>query len=990
MKVIALLSGGKDSIYNLHHAILNGHEPVCVASLGPPPGQDELDSFMYQTVAHSGLATLSEALGLPFFSRPITGKPLNQSSEYGSRSTNRSGGGQDPQASRDADQGKDQDETEDLYRLLADVQRELPDVEGVACGAILSNYQRVRVEHVCTRLALTPIAYLWQRNQRDLLHEMVVSGQESVLVKVAGAGLGVEHLGRTLGQMEPILHRLNAMYETHICGEGGEYETFTLDSPIFKRRILLDETRTIISNPDPHSTVAHLYLSRLSLADKPDYPSGGVSEEMQSRLKELVKVEDVLGDIGQEVRDDVAAVWEREDAHGIALEGLELDDRQETELEEGRSGDVQTSTNDGWLYVSGISAFGKASSSSTPKTSEFSIEQEVEACFDALIAALASNDASLPQVTHLTLLLSESSMSLFPRLNKVYSTYFGTSPPTRACVAVRFPPGDPARIKMEAVATVRTDDVARGEADRTALHVQSLSYWGAANIGPYSQAVTTKNRCYIAGQIPLIPASLTLPSPPSFPLEVALSLQHVGRIVRAASEQRWRGWMEAGIGWIAETDSRAKWNKSVEAARAGWDSFNSIIDEDGHHKSTPPVLFVSAAQLPRSASVEWQVTWQTAQVPWTPDDDDATSESDTDNGRHPDVGKPTKRRRVETQEDVVLRSGKTGKAITWQCSPVNGLADSVVGILACSRDERERPAQLAKLGQIHSVKAFHRPGVPISRVRSIAEAFFPSSSGDPPVISFIGSKFIETKAGAGLHDVAFVVVAQVVQFPDVLIRGFSERFGGGGDSKLLLDQPPDRQPPDFLRFVELLRRCVNRLCMDLLQQGASGSIYDLPWVCFPENVSIKGRTTASSPYAYDEWCSIKPKNKVSATCGEQRVVAGPRVMEHMSSANHFNYSAGTERFIANERSWKYNEGSSNGRLHTVVIQQISPDLNLRLHNLPSSVLWRAWHNMSEPGEPFQSINYEISFELRPAPPPTTPLHYMPAQRPHGEIARVWS
>lgn len=36
MKVVGLLSGGKDSVYNLLHCIINNHEPVAVASVGPP------------------------------------------------------------------------------------------------------------------------------------------------------------------------------------------------------------------------------------------------------------------------------------------------------------------------------------------------------------------------------------------------------------------------------------------------------------------------------------------------------------------------------------------------------------------------------------------------------------------------------------------------------------------------------------------------------------------------------------------------------------------------------------------------------------------------------------------------------------------------------------------------------------------------------------------------------------------------------------------
>lgn len=41
MKVVGLLSGGKDSVYNLVHCVVQGHEPVAVASLGPPQGKGE-------------------------------------------------------------------------------------------------------------------------------------------------------------------------------------------------------------------------------------------------------------------------------------------------------------------------------------------------------------------------------------------------------------------------------------------------------------------------------------------------------------------------------------------------------------------------------------------------------------------------------------------------------------------------------------------------------------------------------------------------------------------------------------------------------------------------------------------------------------------------------------------------------------------------------------------------------------------------------------
>lgn len=39
MHYVALLSGGKDSCFNLLHCLRNGHKLVASASLGPEPGQ---------------------------------------------------------------------------------------------------------------------------------------------------------------------------------------------------------------------------------------------------------------------------------------------------------------------------------------------------------------------------------------------------------------------------------------------------------------------------------------------------------------------------------------------------------------------------------------------------------------------------------------------------------------------------------------------------------------------------------------------------------------------------------------------------------------------------------------------------------------------------------------------------------------------------------------------------------------------------------------
>mgnify|MGYP001807172364 CR=1 FL=1 len=66
---------------------------------------------------------------------------------------------------------------------------------------------------------------------------------EAILVKVACLGLSPrKHLGRTIAALEPHLLALADAYGCNVCGEGGEYETLTLDCAVFGRgRIVLDE-----------------------------------------------------------------------------------------------------------------------------------------------------------------------------------------------------------------------------------------------------------------------------------------------------------------------------------------------------------------------------------------------------------------------------------------------------------------------------------------------------------------------------------------------------------------------------------------------------------------------------------------------------------------------------------------------------------------------------------------------------------------------------
>jgi len=65
------------------------------------------------------------------------------------------------------------DEVEDLAVLLCYAIKKMPEIEAVASGAIASDYQRSRVECICSRLNLVSLAYMWHQPQSKLLREMV-------------------------------------------------------------------------------------------------------------------------------------------------------------------------------------------------------------------------------------------------------------------------------------------------------------------------------------------------------------------------------------------------------------------------------------------------------------------------------------------------------------------------------------------------------------------------------------------------------------------------------------------------------------------------------------------------------------------------------------------------------------------------------------------------------------------------------------------------
>ncbi|EFA02050.1 uncharacterized protein LOC663632 [Tribolium castaneum] len=535
MRVVALISGGKDSCFNMMQCIAAGHEIVALANISPH-NKSELDSYMYQSVGHEAIEFIAAAMDLPLYREATRGVSTQQGKIY---------------------EPSPDDEVEDLFRVLGQVKGDL-EVEGVSVGAILSDYQRVRVENVCVRLGLVPLAYLWQRDQKELLDEMIKCEVDAVIIKVAALGLDPgKHLGRTLSSMQPHLLAMSEKYGLNVCGEGGEYETLTLDCPLFRSRLVIDESDVVLHSSDPIAPVGYLQLKKISLETKLPLL------DLQDRLSGLpLKNSDgYVTDYGVEASDfsDDESVNSLENAT-VTLETIEQEP-------------MGVKSRDGWLCIAGIQG----------RSSDF--RQAMEEAAAKLKSILGQHDQTVQDVCSLVMFISD--MSRYAELNQVYcETFNHVNPPSRACVEVPscFP------VILTALSWKEPHNQAGDfPLERHTMHVQSRSHWAPANIGPYSQAVRVGELIHLAGQIGMIPGSLEMVKG-GIKAQCQLALRHVGRLLKAVDSNVNLRDVVQGICYVTDVSY-------VEHARKLWEekTNNAIVD------------YVVVSQLPKSALVEWHV-----------------------------------------------------------------------------------------------------------------------------------------------------------------------------------------------------------------------------------------------------------------------------------------------------------------------------------------------------------------------------------------------
>lgn len=118
--------------------------------------------------------------------------------------------------------------------------------EGITTGIfgdIDFNEHRGWIEDVCAAGGITPIFPLWQSDQEQLIREFINTGFESIVVATRADILGEEWLGRRVDRtFISDLKELEGKKTITPCGEAGEYHTYVINGPLFKRRIEIKES----------------------------------------------------------------------------------------------------------------------------------------------------------------------------------------------------------------------------------------------------------------------------------------------------------------------------------------------------------------------------------------------------------------------------------------------------------------------------------------------------------------------------------------------------------------------------------------------------------------------------------------------------------------------------------------------------------------------------------------------------------------------------
>ncbi len=208
MRLACLFSGGKDSTYSLYLVKKLNHEVVCLITIHPHSDESLLFHYPNSFIA----SKLADAIDLPLIENYSTSLDKEK-------------------------------EIDRLYDALKQAKSRYS-IDGIVHGTIASQFQLKIFNQICNRLSLKIFSPLWGIDTDRYYKELIENKFKVIITRVAALGLDKSWLGKTIDKETiNILRKNSKRFKFNLNFEGGEAETIVLDCPLYRKQIVIGESK---------------------------------------------------------------------------------------------------------------------------------------------------------------------------------------------------------------------------------------------------------------------------------------------------------------------------------------------------------------------------------------------------------------------------------------------------------------------------------------------------------------------------------------------------------------------------------------------------------------------------------------------------------------------------------------------------------------------------------------------------------------------------
>ncbi len=203
IKVACVISGGKDGIFGYYQSVKKYNVAVL---LNLNDNNKDVSFHHYQKEL---VALQAKAIGLPLIQKTVVAQYRNQNLFE-----------------------------EQIFDIFSKLKKD--GIRGVILGYVLTgDYQHDLLKRICSELEIKLILPNYKRNSKIVLTEIIESNIVAIITSVMKGKIAREWLGKPIDKkfLKYLMNKKNIDF----CGDKGEFHTFVVDAPFFKKKIYFNE-----------------------------------------------------------------------------------------------------------------------------------------------------------------------------------------------------------------------------------------------------------------------------------------------------------------------------------------------------------------------------------------------------------------------------------------------------------------------------------------------------------------------------------------------------------------------------------------------------------------------------------------------------------------------------------------------------------------------------------------------------------------------------